>query len=323
MALFRSLGARPDAVVEDPAPPVVVSGRGTVAAEVRKAIGGLFTGPGVLPGSSSPLVQGTSGFAYQVNAGVWATPGGSGGGLHLWGNDGPMDVPTDPAPASGLSRIDIVYAVHPSASENGDTDSEPVVAVAKGTPASAPVAPSLPPRAIELGRNTMTSAATNTSGDGNTIAQSAPQARLVGTARVLGRHSRFRTANQGIPDEEATLVGSWNGSAFRDDPEGDWSATSGTSATAQFDGMARVRADVTFATNNVGVRLVQINRNGQTLKVARRPAVSGYATDVSAEWEGGVQPGDTFEVLVWQNSGGQLPLQAAANGIGFLVERTA
>lgn len=167
MALFRSLGARRDAA------------RGTVAAEVRKGVGGLLTGPGVLPGSSSPLVQGTASFAYQVNAGTWATPGGSGGGLHLWGNDGPLEVGTDPAPAAGLSRIDVVYAVHPSASENGDTDSEPVVAVAKGTPASSPVAPSLPPRAIELARNTMTSAATSTASAGNTITQSAAVAALV------------------------------------------------------------------------------------------------------------------------------------------------
>lgn len=172
MAEFRSIGARPDDT------------RGTTAAEVRKGIAGLLTGPGVLPGSSSPLVQGTSGFAYQVNAAAWATPGGAGGGLHLWGNDGPKSVPTDPAPASGLSRIDIVYALHPSATENGDTTSQPVIGVAKGTPASAPVAPSIPPRAIELGRNTMTSAATNTSGGGNNIAQSAPVAELATRATL-------------------------------------------------------------------------------------------------------------------------------------------
>lgn len=169
MALFRSMGARPDDT------------RGTVPAEVRKALAGLVTGPGVLPGSSSPLIQGTTGFAYQVNRATWATPGGSGGGLHLWGNDGPLEIPTDPAPASGLSRIDIIYAVHPSATENGDSTSEPTVAVAKGVPASMPNPPTIPPRAIELGRNTMTSAATNTTGAGNTIAQTAPVARLVGT----------------------------------------------------------------------------------------------------------------------------------------------
>lgn len=104
MALFRSMGARPDDT------------RGTIPAEVRKALAGLITGPGVLPGSSSPLIQGTSSFTYQVNAAAWATPGGAGGGLHLWGNDGPMNVATDPAPASGLSRIDVIYAEHPSVS---------------------------------------------------------------------------------------------------------------------------------------------------------------------------------------------------------------
>lgn len=197
MAEFRSIGARPDDT------------RGTTAAEVRKGIAGLLTGPGVLPGSSSPLVQGTSGFAYQVNAGTWATPGGAGGGLHLWGNDGPMNVPTDPAPASGLSRIDIVYALHPSATENGDTTSEPVIGVAKGTPASAPVAPSIPPRAIELGRNTMTSAATNTSGDGNTIAQTAPVAELVSSSQKReaagGQSTGGTIVSNGVRDVNITF----------------------------------------------------------------------------------------------------------------------
>lgn len=166
MALYRSLGARPDDT------------RGTTALEVRKDFAALFTGPGVLPGGASPLVQGTDGFAYQVNRAGWVTSRGAGDGVHLWGNDGPLNVATDPAPAAGLSRIDVIYALHPSDSENGDGSSEPVVAVAVGTPASSPVAPSIPVGALELARNTMTSSATSTSSDGNTISQSAPAARL-------------------------------------------------------------------------------------------------------------------------------------------------
>lgn len=209
--LFRSVTAWPDLVVDEQGDPV--SGRGTLPAEFRKALGGLLTGPGVLPGGSDPLVQGTAGFAYQVNAATWATPGGSGGGLHLWGNDGPMtvsDVLWPPeregeslaAPAAGLSRIDIIYAVHPSKGENGDTDSEPVVAVAKGTPASSPVDPSLPPRAIELGRNTMTSAATSTTGPGNSIQQSAPRI-LVGGG--LYPYRRLR-ASMVLPNLATTVL---------------------------------------------------------------------------------------------------------------------
>src|SRR5690606_31294984 len=159
--------------------------RGTTALEVRKNLAHLFTGPGVLPGAAAPLVQGSDGFAYVVRPSGWVTSRGAGDGVHLWGNDGDEtisqadDGSSLAAPAPGLSRIDVVYALHPSADENGDTTSDPVLAVRKGSEASSPIPPALPLGALELARNTMTSEATSTSSAvGNTIAQTAARANL-------------------------------------------------------------------------------------------------------------------------------------------------
>lgn len=205
MALFRSMGAG----LED-------DNTGTEPIDVRKDLAGLFTGAGVLPGSSSPLVVGTAGFAYQVNAGSWVTSRGASDGVHLWGNDGPVSVSTSVAPGSGLSRIDIIYALHPANGENGDTTSEPELGVAQGTAASSPVAPTLPTGALELARNTMTSAATTTASAGNTITQTAAVARLQvapATSAELSYSVAVSTgtftastniANRGITDVSAT-----------------------------------------------------------------------------------------------------------------------
>ena len=167
MTLFRSIGAALD---DD--------GTGTEPIDVRKDLAALFTGPGVLPGGSSPLVEGSAGWAYTVHAGAWVTSRGASDGVHLWGNDGDVSVGTGGvgttvgvAPGSGLKRIDIIYALHPSNNENADETSAPTVAVASGTAASIAIPPTLPTGALELGRNEMTSAATSTASAGNTISQ--------------------------------------------------------------------------------------------------------------------------------------------------------
>jgi len=112
----------------------------------------------------------------------------------LYGNDGNVVIGTTGvgstvpvAPGAGLQRIDIAWTRHQSAGENGDpattvaNASEPLFGVESGVAAaSSPVAPTIPAGAIELGRNTMTSAATSTASAGNTITQSAPIAALRG-----------------------------------------------------------------------------------------------------------------------------------------------
>lgn len=175
MALFRGLGARKDAT------------RGTTPIEVRKVLAGLFTAitggigarPGILLGADSPLVTGNATWAYNVGVfHAFVTRGATDGG-QLYGNDGSVLIGTTGvgstvpvAPGAGLQRIDIIWTRHPANTENGDVASEPLFGVASGADAAVAVAPAIPTGALELARNLMTSAATNTLSAGNTITQS-------------------------------------------------------------------------------------------------------------------------------------------------------
>jgi len=135
----------------------------------------------VVSGGASPLAVGTAGFAYSVGAAGFVTSRGASDGVHEFTNDGALSIACPTAPGSGLSRIDIVYVIHPAAGENGDTSSQPILGVSSGTAASSnPAVPTIPTGALELARNTMTSAATTTASAGNTIAQTAAVARLRG-----------------------------------------------------------------------------------------------------------------------------------------------
>ena len=200
MGLFRGLGARKDAT------------RGTSPIEVRKALAGLFASTGVLPGGASPLLTGDATWAYNVGIANFVTSLGASDGDQLYGNDGVALIgatgvgSTVPiAPGAGLSRIDIAWTRHPTNGENGDTSSDPLFGVASGTAASSsPVAPTIPPGALELGRNLMTSAATSTASAGNTITQSAPVASLqipppvVVNAELTANSAGFYLANTGL-----------------------------------------------------------------------------------------------------------------------------
>jgi len=171
MALTRSAGARKDAT------------RGTAPIDVRKAAAIRWVTTGVTTGSTTPLVVGTAGFAYSVGAAGFVASRGASDGVNEYTNDGPLTIACPTAPGSGLSRIDIIWTRHPTAGENGDTTSEPILGVASGTAASSnPAVPSIPTGALELARNTMTSAATSTASAGNTIAQTATTAYLRASA---------------------------------------------------------------------------------------------------------------------------------------------
>jgi len=176
MALSRGLGAYDDGTA-------AVPGVGTNPLDVRKALSGLFSSAGVVAGGPSPLVTGTAGFAYSVAGPVqFVTSRGASDGHQLFANDGPLSIACPAAPGSGLSRIDIIWVRHPTNTENGDTSSQPILGVSSGTAASSnPAVPSIPTGALELARNTMTSAATSTlTSPGNVIAQTAQVASLRG-----------------------------------------------------------------------------------------------------------------------------------------------
>lgn len=197
MPTTRGLGAYDDGTPENP-------GAGTTPRDVRLALAGLFVPtlettrvgafPGVLPVANS-MVVGTDAFAYVVRGFHVVTTRGAGDGAQLWGNDGDVTLTTADdgssltAPGAGLQRIDIVYALHPTNTENGDTTSQPRVAVAKGAPDANPLAPSIPPGAVELARNTMTSAATSTASTGNAIVLTYRRTALRGTPLVVRNHT--------------------------------------------------------------------------------------------------------------------------------------
>lgn len=176
MALFRGIGARKDAV------------RGTSPIEVRKVLAALFSSTGVLPGGTTPLMTGTAGWAYAIGSANFVTSRSAADGTQVYGNDGSVTIGTTGvgssvpiAPGAGLQRIDIAWTRHPSNTENADTSSEPLFGVASGVAAASnPVAPTIPAGALELGRNTMTSAATSTLSAGNTITQTTQTTNLRG-----------------------------------------------------------------------------------------------------------------------------------------------
>jgi hypothetical protein len=194
MALWRSMGARKDAT------------RGTTALEVRKMLERIWVRPGMTPRSSTTLITGTAGWTYLVDIAGFVTQNGVGDGFHVFGNDGAIEVATDAAPGAGLSRIDIIWVRHQS-TETGDTVADPIFGVAKSVAASSPTAPSIPTGALELGRNTMTSAATTTASSGNSISITAPWTGLMGTAIVV-RNDAEEAVAPGASQQRPVLV--WN-----------------------------------------------------------------------------------------------------------------
>lgn len=138
--------------------------QGTTPLEARIAQAGMFSSSGVLSGM---LVTGRASWAYNVAAGSVVAQRSAADGVVLFANDSTAIVGTTgegstvpPAPATG-SRIDIIYALHRDV-DNGDADSQPLIAVASGTASGSPVAPTIPSGAVELARATVAAGATNT-----------------------------------------------------------------------------------------------------------------------------------------------------------------
>lgn len=170
MALFRGLFVRKDAT------------RGTTPVEARKALAGLIAPAGAAAARAGLLaggnVAGTTGWAYSVPALHAALTRGASDGVVLTGNDGPLNAPTDPAPASG-ARIDIVWIRHADV-DAGDATSDIEVGVATGDASGTPQPPTIPAGALELARATVGAGATNTQHAAVTIEQTAPRTALHG-----------------------------------------------------------------------------------------------------------------------------------------------
>jgi len=194
VALTRSMGAYDDGTPLAP-------GIGTTPIDLRKSLSALWASAGVVAGGPSPLVTGTTGFTYSVAGPVpLVTTRGASDGFAMFTNDGAATIACPGAPGSGLQRIDIVWVRHPTNTENSDSSSMPIFGVASGTAVSSgPAAPSIPTGALELARNTMTSAATSTASTGNTISQTAAVAVLRGALPLLGGGTWTLASNETIP----------------------------------------------------------------------------------------------------------------------------
>lgn len=180
MALTRSIGAAYDGTLGT----TPLDARRALAAMLAPAAGGAAR-PGVFPGAAAVLVAGyATGWNYQIAAGGadFATTRGAADGAHIFGCSGGELVATIAAPGTaGASRIDIVYVLHPSKGENSDSSSTPVFATANGgATTGTPQPPVLPSGALELFRNTITSAATSTLSAGNTPSQTWRYTALAG-----------------------------------------------------------------------------------------------------------------------------------------------
>lgn len=164
----------------------------------------------------SNIVTGTANMSYNVAPFTAVSSRGAASGAVLFVNDGTVNVVTTAAPGSN-SRIDIVYAWQREFSLDGGSTT-PTIAVANGTPAASPTAPSLSayPGAIELARITVPAGVTATN-SGTTITQTAPFTTVDGApipvrnvadlpaAAVTG--ARARTIDSGVIYE-------WSGSAW-------------------------------------------------------------------------------------------------------------
>lgn len=301
MTAFRSEGANYN----------TATNQGTLPADVRKGYQGLFSSTGVLPSSASPLVEGAGDFSYTVHTGYWVTSRGGSDGYHYWGNLGDVSLSTADdgtstlvAPASGLQRIDVIYALHPSAAENGDADSVPVIAVAKGSEASTPVAPSIPVGALELARNTMTSGATSTSSAGNTLTNTAPTAML-----GYGSYPYRRVVTSQTLSDSSTATLLWTSNDSGEVSGGLGYSGGAWTVTAGAQGYYTISASLGGAVGNgvTGDLRVFINRNGTRVKAGaadKGSSASRYVTAQAAVGMIWLGAGDTITVSGNQRTGG-------------------
>jgi len=309
MALWRSIGTRKDAT------------RGTVPIETRKGTSAYWATTGVVAGGPTVLGSGTAGFAYSVAGPVqFVTSRGASDGHHVYGNDGATTVPitnaagvnTPGAPGSGLQRIDICWTRHQTAGENGDpaatvaNASAPLFGVESGTAASAnPQAPSLPAGAIELFRNTMTSAATSTASAGNTIAQTAAVASLRGaepmphvTVKAIAAVARGAGAWSQVTNL-GTVAESSGTSIYTPDGTG--------IITVSVAGLYSIDAAVTMTASTFALR---INKGSTVL--TQSPIGSGVSLSASASTTRRLAAGDQVYLTVYPTTATSVSADTAA-----------
>lgn len=130
------------------------------------------------------------------------------------------------------------------------------------------------------------------------------------TTPVGIRARMYRSTDQSIPNATLTQI---TFSAARWDT--DTLTSGGTQFTIQRAGAYRITAQVRFAANATGQRIVYIRLNGSTfLAIDSRQAVTGgNPTDVTVPAEYELAAGNTVQLYVYQDSGGALNVTSAGN----------
>lgn len=135
--------------------------------------------------------------------------------------------------------------------------------------------------------------------------------RTIYTGTAIGARV-YNNAALTIPDATWTAL-TFNSERF--DTDGIHSTTTNTGRlTCQTAGVYAVVAHVQFAANVTGIRMVQIQRNGTRVALDTRNAVANasYPTTVSLSTCVALTAGQYLEVLVLQNRGGNLNVDASA-----------
>jgi hypothetical protein len=101
----------------------------------------------------------------------------------------------------------------------------------------------------------------------------------------------------------------------RFDTDGIHSTTTNTSRmTAQRSGVYQINGNIEFDSNSTGVRAVGIRLNGSTfIAVVLMTAVNGFNHPLSVSCHYSMLAGDYVELMAYQNSGGNLNVNATSN----------
>lgn len=123
---------------------------------------------------------------------------------------------------------------------------------------------------------------------------------------------------QSISDSSWTAV-SWTTEIF---DEGGWIAVTSSTITVPAGAIPAgytnvlldIRFIVTFAANSTGKRKARVTKNGSSV-FSDSDAADSDTTDLGQAWPISAAAGDTFQLEVWQNSGGALNASAVALSI--------
>lgn len=102
------------------------------------------------------------------------------------------------------------------------------------------------------------------------------------------------------------------------------SGSGAAGAPKSISGFYTISAGVEFASNGAGLRQLKILKNGATVLAYdnRTPVPGGFPTRLSLTHQALLVEGDYIEVVVYQNSGGNLDVSAGADRTWFSMAKT-